>query len=134
MAYPAGWRHISGDVGTATAVLQGAQHEFLGYLNLTPRQGDETLRNWAAFRVSHQTGEGERDVRTLAAATGLRLRSGRGSCVRDAYTTTTLAHFIEIACLVRGPRVTTVIVGAAPSQTWTRISPLIERAISAFTT
>jgi hypothetical protein len=70
----------------------------------------------------------------LAAATGLRFRSGRGSCVRDAYTTTTSAQFIEIACLVRGPRVASVIVGAAPPQTWTRMSPLIERAISALTT
>jgi hypothetical protein len=133
MPYPAGWR-IHGDAGTATAVLQDAADRFLGYLNVTPRQGAEALGTWAAFRTRHNADEGDRAVTTLAAATGLRFRTGSGSCVRDAYTTSTGRRYVELACLVQGPRAASVIVGAAPPATWTRTAPLIERAIAAFTT
>ena len=134
MRYPSGWRHIAGDAGTATAVLQNGDHDLLGYLNLTPRQGDESLGNWASFRLGHNAQEGDRGVTRLASATGLRFLSGHGSCVRDAYTTTTGAHFIELACLIRGPRTSSVIVGAGPPRTWAEMAPLIERSISALTT
>jgi hypothetical protein len=134
MSYPAGWRRMKGDAGTATAVLQSADHDFIGYLNLTPHQGDESLRNWAAFRLGHNAEEGDRAVKALNAGANLRFRAGRGSCIRDAYTTATHARYIELACLVTGPRATTVIVGAAPPQQWARMSPLIERSISGLTT
>jgi hypothetical protein len=134
MLYPPGWRLVAGDTGTATAVLQNAHQAFLGYLNLTPRQGDETLRSWATFRVAHNVREGDRGVRTLAAAKGLRFRSGRGTCVRDAYATASGARFIELACLVAGAKATSVIVGAAPPHVWPQMSPVIERAIAVFTT
>lgn len=134
MAYPPGWHTVAGDAGTATVALQNADDDFLGYLNLTPRQGDETLRGWAAFRVGHNVGEGDRDIRTLAAARDLRFRTGRGTCIRDAYVTASGAQFIELACLVAGPNATSVIVGAAPPREWARMSLVIERAISAFTT
>jgi hypothetical protein len=134
MPYPAGWRRIHGDAGTATAVLRDAENHFLGYLNLTPRQGAEALGTWAAFRTAHNAEEGDRAVTTFAAATGLRFRTGRGSCVRDGYTTSTGHHYIELACLVQGPRAASVIVGAAPPATWAGTAPLIERAISALTT
>ena len=132
LSYPPGWRRAKGDAGTATAVMESAQHEFLGYLNLTPRQANERLRTWASFRTRHNRLEGERNVIELAAATGLRFENGAGSCVRDAYTTSTGARFIELACLVQGPRAASVIVGAAPPRMWASISPSIERAISAF--
>jgi hypothetical protein len=115
-------------------VLGNREHEFLGYLNLTPRQGDENLGNWASFRVGHNAQEGDRGVTRLASAGGLRFRTGPGSCVRDSYTTSTGAHFIELACLVRGPTASSVIVGASPPGTWTQMAPLIERSISALTT
>jgi len=134
LAFPSGWKQEGGDVGTATAVLGDGRHELLGYLNLTPRQGAETLRDWASFRARHNALEGERRVETLAAGAGLRFRTGRGSCVRDAYTTATGERFIELACLVVGPKATSVIVGAAPPGAWSQISPVIERAISALTT
>jgi hypothetical protein len=134
MAYPPGWHTVTGDAGTATVALQNAGDDFLGYLNLTPRQGDETPRGWVSFRVGHNVGEGDRDIRTLAAARDLRFRTGRGTCIRDAYVTARGAQFIELACLVAGPNATSVIVGAAPPREWARMSLVIERAISAFTT
>lgn len=134
LAYPPQWRRSVSDAGTATAELRDRRGGFLGYLNLTPRQGAETLANWSSFRITHNEAEGDRHVTRLAAAGGLRFRSGTGSCVRDSYLTKTGAHFIELACIVAGSRTTSVIVGAAPPQAWTSKAPQIERAISAFTT
>jgi hypothetical protein len=132
MPYPPGWGRVSGDQGTATAVLVNAGRGFSGYLNLTPRQGDESLRNWGSFRVGHNAHEGDRGIRTLAVSASLRFRTGRGRCVRDAYTTGGGSRFIELACLVDGKKATSVIVGAAPPRLWARMSPVIERAISSF--
>ncbi len=129
LAYPPGWRRVSGDRGTATAVLFGADGTYLGYLNLTPRQGSETLSSWASFRVEHNGEEGDRAVKRLAAATGLHFLTGHGSCVRDSYTTKTRARYTEIACLVAGTRTDSVIVGAAPPGNWGRLSGVLERAI-----
>ncbi len=133
LPYPPGWRLAKGDAGTATAVLSSSGQPFIGYLNLTPKQGDESLSTWIPFRLDHNAEDGDNHVVKLAAATGLPFRNGRGSCVRDAYTTKTGAKFIELACLVAGPHATSVIVGAAPPQHWAQVSPLLERAISAFT-
>jgi len=127
MPYPPAWRRIRGDVGTTTAARLGAGGKFLGYL--TPRQGRESLGNWLVFRVDHNGDEGDRQVRRLAGATNLAFGSVRGSCVKDAYTTQTGSHYIEIACLVVGPRGAAVVVGAAPPRDWARQSGDIARAI-----
>lgn len=104
-----------------------------GYLNATPRQGGETLANWARFRPAHNGDEGDRNVVTDAAARGLRFRTGSGSCVIDHYATAS-AHYREIACLVRGSRASTVVVGAAVPGAWAQLAPQLERAISSFAT
>jgi hypothetical protein len=106
----------------------------VGYLNVTPRQGGETLSRWPSFRIAHNADEGDRAIKRLAVGSGLRFRTGRGSCVKDTYTTRTRVRYIEIACLVAGPTTTWVIVGAAPPASWGRTSGAIERAISAFRT
>jgi hypothetical protein len=129
MAYPPTWRRQSGDAGTATAALTSADRRFLGYLNLTPRQGGESLTNWSTFRIDHNGEEGDRAIKRLAAATGLHFLNGQGSCVKDSYTTSVNARYIEIACLVTGPRGQVVIVGAAPPSSWAGNSAVIERAI-----
>jgi hypothetical protein len=130
MAYPRNWKLQHGDAGTATAALTGAdEDQTLGYLNLTPRQGKETLAQWSSFRVEHNADEGDKNVKRLAAGTGLQFRDGRGSCVKDAYTTITGNHFVEIACLVTGLRGEAVIVAATPPKLWGRESGTLERAI-----
>jgi hypothetical protein len=115
-------------------VLLTAGGRYLGYLNLTPQQGAENLSNWASFRVGHNADEGDRAVRRLSAATGLRFRSGHGSCVKDSYVTEIGSHFIEIACLVASPRAESVVVGAAPPDRWSQASAVIERAIEGMRT
>lgn len=131
LAYPPSWQRQHSDAGTASAVLLRADGGYLGYLNLTPRQGDETLSNWASFRVAHNADEGDRDVKRLAAAGGLPFLGGRGSCVKDAYTTKIGAQFVEIACLIAGHRGDAVIVAAAPPQLWASESGTLQREIEA---
>lgn len=130
LTYPPGWRLVSGDPGSATAVLLQGDGGYLGYLNLTPRQRAESLGNWSSFRVAHNREEGDTHVTLLAAAHGLRFRTGKGSCVEDDYETKTAARFREIACLVTGSRTTSVIVGAAPPDVWRRMAPTIEQAMT----
>lgn len=129
MSYPRDWKPISGDPGTATVVLRGPGG-FQGYLNLTPRQGEETLANWSRFRTEHNREEGDRHVATLAAAGARPFGNGRASCVKDLYVTSAGARYIEIACLVSGQRGMVVVVGASPPGAWSRVSPELERAIS----
>lgn len=130
LAYPPGWRPIRTDAGTASvARLRGQRID--GYLNVTPKQGTETLANWSHFRPNHNLSEGDRSVRLNASATDLRFRSGRGSCVIDTYTTSK-ATYREIACLVSGPRSTAVVVAAAPSATWNQQAATLQRAVSSF--
>jgi hypothetical protein len=131
MAYPPGWGRQHSDAGTATAVLRTAGGSYLGYVNLTPRQGAETLEDWSSFRIEHNAEEGDRHVRRLAAATNLHFLTGHGSCVKDAYSTQIGSQFVEIACLVAGPRAESVIVAAAPPAAWNRESATLERAVEA---
>jgi hypothetical protein len=129
MAYPPAWRTGKGDPGTATAALRDTAGRFLGYLNLTTRQGPESLANWKSFRPAHNTDEGDRSVRLLSSATGLHFLTGEGSCVKDSYMTSSKVAYIEIACLVAGSRGQSVIVGAAPPSAWSQTAHAIERAI-----
>jgi len=133
-AHPSTWRPIRTDPGTASVALLGEGRSIRGYLNATPRQGAETLANWPSFRIEHlRDDDGSKDVRLIASAHGLRFRSGRGSCVIDSYRTTR-TRYREIACLVAGARTSSVIVGAAPSRTWTQRAATIKRAISSLRT
>jgi hypothetical protein len=134
LAYPEGWRPARSDPGTRTAVLRSRSGAIVGYLNATPQSGEETLSNWASFRPAHNAEEGERRIGVIAAAEGLRFRSGTGSCVADAYTTSSARRYREIACIVAGRRATTVVVGAAAPFHWEGLKPAIERAISSFST
>jgi hypothetical protein len=131
LSYPPGWRPQKTDPGTATAALLRGGDGIVGYLNATPRQGQETLENWASFRPDHNRDEGDRSVHLIASSTGLRFRGGHGSCVIDQYTTSR-ATYREIACLASGARSTAVIVAAAPSASWESQVATLHRAVSAF--
>jgi hypothetical protein len=133
LAYPPGWRRIHSDPGTVSAALLGSHGGIRGYLNATPRQGAETLADWSHFRPAHNREEGDRQVVSEAAARGLRFPRGTGSCVIDHYATVS-AHYREIACLVRGARASTVVVGAATPRDWAKLGPQLERALASFST
>jgi hypothetical protein len=131
LAYPTGWTAIKTDPGTVSVALRGNGALIDGYLNVTPKQGAETLANWSRFRPQKNRAEGARNVRLLAATGAARFRSARGSCVIDAYTTS-LTTYEEIACLVSGPRSSSVVVAAAPVRLWKERSAVLERAVSSF--
>jgi hypothetical protein len=132
MAYPPSWRRIKSDTGTVSAAVVVARTGLITeYLNATPQQSTETLRNWASFRTAHNAEEGDGHERVLAAARDLRFRDGHGTCVIDRYQTVR-ARYQEIACLVKAPAGATVIVAAALASSWSRDAPALERAVSAF--
>lgn len=131
VGYPRSWKPIRTDPGTASVALVGRAGLIRGYLNITPRQGTETLADWPSFRIEHLGDEGSSHVHLIAAARGLEFRSGRGSCVIDTYLTSR-ARYREIACLVKGARTSSVIVAAALSKTWPQQASTLERAISSF--
>ena len=134
LAFPASWRSIVSDPGTRTAAIRSSGGHIVGYLNATPRQGDESLAGWSSFRIEHNQEEGDTNVKLVAAADNLMFRGGHGSCVIDDYRSWSGHQYREVACIVAGTKATTVIVGAAPPHDWHRQSPAIERAISAFKT
>jgi hypothetical protein len=131
LAFPRTWRLTRTDPGTVTAAMR-RNGTITGYLNITPQGGNETLANWASFRPAHNREEGDRNLVPLASAGGLRFADGRGSCVKDSYSTSTERRYTEIACIVRGAAATTVIVGATTPGHWNRLSPTLERAITSF--
>src|ERR1700751_2008243 len=131
LAYPPGWTPIKTDPGTASVALLAGGQRIDGYLNATPRQGAETLADWSRFRPEHNQDEGDRGVRSLAATTTARFRSGRGACVIDTYTTSK-ARYREIACLVSGRGSSAVVVAAAPTALWDQQAGTLERAVSSF--
>jgi len=134
LAFPASWRSIVSDPGTRTAAIRSSGGHIVGYLNATPRQGDESLAGWSSFRIDHNQEEGDTNVKLVAAADNLMFRGGHGSCVIDDYRSSSGHQYREVACIVAGTKATTVIVGAAPPQDWHSQGPAIERAISAFKT
>jgi hypothetical protein len=131
LAYPPGWTAVKTDPGTASVALHGNGGRIDGYLNVTPKQGAETLANWSRFRPQKNRAEGARNVRLLAATSAAHFRSARGSCVIDAYTTS-LATYQEIACLVSGRGSSNVVVAAAPARLWQEHAAVLERAVSSF--
>jgi hypothetical protein len=132
LAYPPGWAAIKTDPGSASVALRGSGGRIDGYLNVTPKQGAETLANWSRFRPQKNREEGARKVRLLAATRAGQFRSARGSCVIDEYTTS-LTTYEEIACLVSGAGSSNVVVAAAPTRLWHQRSAVLERAVASFT-
>ncbi len=131
--YPPGMHRITGDSDAVSAAQRGARGQFLRYLNATPRQGDESLRNWASFRLHLLRSDDAIRARRIAAITGQRFRGGTGSCVIDDYVTRIRSHhFSELACLVRGHTGASVIVAAAPTAQWSAAAPILDRAVSAY--
>lgn len=127
---PPGWQALKGDPGSTSFVLR-VRGTIVGYLNATPRSGAETLANWSRFRPAHNREEGDRDVRTLAAATGITVDGSSASCVIDQYRTS-LSRYREIACLVRRSGNSSVVLGAAPPSQWSRQRPVLEHAIATY--
>jgi hypothetical protein len=133
LSYPPSLHPIAGDKDTVSAALVSPDGTFQLYLNATPRQGEEQLQGWAAFRLKLLLSEDAASAHQDAAAEGVKFRGGTGSCVIDTYVTRMKAHeYQEVACLVQGRTSASVIVAAAPAVQWAQERPLLLRAVAAY--
>lgn len=133
LSYPPALHRVISDSDAVSAARLAPGGAYLLYLNATPRQGGENLRNWAAYRLRVLRAEDASSAREDAAAAGLAFLGGTGSCVIDDYLTRIGAHhYQELACLVQGRRGASVIVAAAPASRWASARPLLERAVAAY--
>ena len=131
LAAPPGWHRVSGDPGSATFVLGANADHPRAYLNATPATEEEQLGSWVGFRLSHNRGEGDRNVQLLASRGELRLGGGVAArCVQDSYTSGT-TRYTEIACLAQSQSGRTVIVAASPTPAWQQERATLTRAIDA---
>jgi hypothetical protein len=106
---------------------------YLGYLNVTPHQGDETLRDWTAFRLRHLLGDDTVSVHADAMVQSVRTAAAVRSCVTDDYVTTIgHHHFHEVACYVTSGSVGSVVVAATPSGDPAHVWNELERAAAAY--
>jgi hypothetical protein len=132
--YPPSMHRVSGDSDAVSVARLGTGGRFLMYLNATPRQGEETLRNWSSYRLRVLTGDDASRATLDSAAVDQRFRGGTGSCVIDHYVTRVGAHrYTELACLVQGRSGTSVIVAAAPTALWPSARALLAQSVSVYT-
>jgi hypothetical protein len=130
--YPPDLHATKGDPGSFSVALIN-RGSYAAYLNVTPKEGDEQLSDWAGFRVSHLLDDDASSVHEDASVGSRSFLGGRGSCVIDDYVTKVGHHrFREIACIVSGARHQTVIVAAAPPAEWERFGPTLERAVASY--
>jgi hypothetical protein len=133
LSVPPGFRAVAGDPGTATLAFVGWDGTYLGYLNVTPRQGDERLAGWAAFRLAHLRGDDSISARQDGAVQSVRTGQSLRSCVTDDYVTEIgRHHFQEVACLVTTASASGVVVAATPSGDPAHLWAQLERAVAAY--
>jgi len=133
LAYPPAMHLVEGDRGTVSAAQFNASGAYMLYLNATPKQSSETLRNWPGFRIEHLKEELAVRARLIAASRDVRFLGGTGTCVIDTYITKVKSnHYTELACLVRGRTTSSVIIAAAPTASWASASPVLMRAVAAY--
>ncbi|MFH5877639.1 hypothetical protein [Arthrobacter sp. NA-172] len=69
----------------------------------------------------------------IAGLTGMAFRGGTGSCVDDSYVTHVGNNrYREIACLVSGSHGISVLIVAAPADSWALYSPVLEQAVNSY--
>lgn len=148
---PAGWKTIElpdgtavlsippdaspaeSDPGSVSAAVTSSTGELRIYLNATPHQGSESLENWNTFRLDHLADENSSVPTKIADRTGMAFRGGPGSCVEDSYVTHVGNNrYREIACFVAGSRGSSVLIVAAPADSWPLFSPVLQQAVKAY--
>jgi hypothetical protein len=133
LSSPPGFRTVDGDPGTLSVAFRNSAGTYLGYLNVTPHQGHETLQDWAAFRLSHLLGDDAVSVHEDAMVQSVRTAAALRSCVTDDYVTTIgHHHFHEVACYVTSGSVSSVVVAATPSGDPAHVWSQLERAVAAY--
>jgi hypothetical protein len=121
------------DVGSVSAAITSSTGELRLYLNATPGEGSETLENWSTFRLDHLAEENSSSPTRITDRTSMAFRGGTGSCVEDSYVTHVGNNrYREIACLIGGSKGTSVLIVAAPADSWQLYRPVLEQAVNAY--
>ncbi|WAH96933.1 hypothetical protein [Arthrobacter sp. MMS18-M83] len=121
------------DPGSVSAAVTSSTGELRIYLNATPQQGSESLDNWNTFRLDHLADENSSSPTKIAERTGMAFRGGTGSCVDDSYVTHVGNNrYREIACFVAGSRGSSVLIVAAPADSWPLYGPVLQQAVNAY--
>ena len=135
LSYPSTARQVYADPGAVAVAAVTPAGDYVTYLNVTPRQGGESIANWARFRLEHLADDTAGPAILLAAAQGLAFRGGTGSCVLDDYTSRIGAHrYREIACLVSGDRGDSVLIAATLAADWPQQEQVLKLAVDSYTT
>jgi hypothetical protein len=133
LSYPGWLRPEAGDSGTVTVGRDAQTGAVLAYLNVTARQGGETLRGWPGFRLAHLREDGDTAVHADATSPEVAFRGGHGRCVMDDYVTKIHGnHYREIACFVRALKGASVLVAASSASRWQAYGGVLEQAVSAY--
>jgi hypothetical protein len=133
LSYPGSLRPMHGDRGTVTLGSTARSGAVLVYLNVTPKQGGETLGNWTDFRLEHLREDGQTAVHLDAVSPALHFRGGPGRCVIDNYATKIDNNrYDEIACIVQGAHATSVLVAATSTAAWQAQRALLEMVVSSY--
>jgi hypothetical protein len=131
--YPPFMQPVKGDPYSVSAHFKDASGVTLLYLNAGPKNGGEQMKGWPAFRIDHLREERNRQVHEESSASGVPFRGGKGTCVRDHYTTRLANyHYREISCFVQGGTEASVIVVAALVSAWPKYEAQIQRALEAW--
>ena len=132
LSYPPSFTPVRTDPGTVSVATGAGSPIYQGYLNVTPRQGAETLRGFTAFRLDH-LGDEDTNVHEITSAGRVAFQGAVGSCVNDDYRTRVgHNHYEEIACFVAGADDEYVVVAAALYADWGRLAPTLREAVEGF--
>lgn len=133
LSFPPDLQRVPSDPGSITAVQKNARGLFPIYLNATPREGNEELATWPAFRVRLLSEDAARSSHEDGDVTNVPFLGGTGSCVLDDYFSRVGAHhYEEIACYVKGRHGGSVVIASTFASMWAQKSALLEQAIAAY--
>jgi hypothetical protein len=133
LSYPAFLHRERSDAGSFTVVEKNAQGLDPIYLNATPRQGNEQLQTWPAYRMAILREESAKTAHEHSRVVDVAFRGGYGSCVLDDYVTRIKSrHYEEIACYVEGAHGGSVVVAATLASLWPKERRLLEQVVAAY--
>ncbi len=130
--FPSSFKVVHADPGAVSLAIGTTTARYEAYLNVTPREGAETLGHFPDFRLD-VLDDDDVAVHEETSTTNAKYKGGRGSCVMDDYVTRVGSnHYREIACLVVGRHAGYVIVAAVLYRDWNAFAPVLRRELEAF--
>ena len=133
LSVPPRFQPAKSDSGAYSAARLASDGSYLGFLNVTPQEGDESLQSWDTFRVDHlrddDASSAHEDGKVSSVVSGSVVRS----CVIDDYVTRVGGHhFREVACLVKTASQGAVVVAAVPANDPAHLWGDLRRSVASY--